>query len=470
MNGIKQIAYFGISTLFLKVLGFALLPITTRILSQAEFGELNFLVSISAVMSLLLCLGLPDLLFKQQMNNPQHKRALFRDALLVCAIVSGVFVCLVFYCIDYLSALLPVTLNTLDIKLLAINLALSSLLSILFCYFRYYEMAKQFCILAVLQGMGQTLLTVVLLYLGHGVTGVMASGVVSSALVLCIAIVLVLKPLGISFKRVSWKISYKNGLFLISIVTSSLFVYANNGAENWFIVASEGKEKLAQYYVALQFAVMTSFAFEPIRMWWFSRRFDELAKNRERYVELCTLCLDSAILLCALMLIITPSIFSLVLPQNYQLHTWLLPSLIFIVVIKHHSDLLNIGCYVHYNGVFVTVVNAISAFAVLVLLAVLVPRYNVYGVVVALCIAQLIKTSLLIVISQQLESLTFNVTRLLPSWVCFSLIYFLSITQTSYFELIQCIVFICFLIALFYKYKHAILALTQQTMRGKVYD
>ena len=136
MNGIKQIAYFGISTLFLKVLGFALLPITTRILSQAEFGELNFLVSISAVMSLLLCLGLPDLLFKQQMNNPRHKRALFRDALLVCAIVSGVFVCLVFYCIDYLSALLPVTLNTLDIKLLAINLALSSLLSILFCYFR----------------------------------------------------------------------------------------------------------------------------------------------------------------------------------------------------------------------------------------------------------------------------------------------------------------------------------------------
>ena len=247
-------------------------------------------------------------------------------------------------------------------------------------------------------------------------------------------------------------------------------MYANNGAENWFIVASEGKEKLAQYYVALQFAVMTSFAFEPIRMWWFSRRFDELAKNRERYVELCTLCLDSAILLCALMLIITPSIFSLVLPQNYQLHTWLLPSLIFIVVIKHHSDLLNIGCYIHYNGAFVTVVNAVSAFAVLALLAVLVPRYNVYGVVVALCIAQLIKTSLLIVISQQLESLTFSVTRLLPSWVCFSLIYFLSITQTAYFELIQCIVFICFLIALFYKYKPAILALTQQTMRGKVYD
>ena len=75
MNGIKQIAYFGLSTLLLKGLGFALLPISTRLLNQTQFGELNFLVSISAVMSLLLCLGLPELLFKQQMKSEAHKRA-----------------------------------------------------------------------------------------------------------------------------------------------------------------------------------------------------------------------------------------------------------------------------------------------------------------------------------------------------------------------------------------------------------
>ena len=66
MNGLKQIAYFGLSTLLLKGLGFALLPISTRLLSPAQFGELNFLVSISAVMSLLLCLGLPELLLNSK--------------------------------------------------------------------------------------------------------------------------------------------------------------------------------------------------------------------------------------------------------------------------------------------------------------------------------------------------------------------------------------------------------------------
>lgn len=470
MNGIKQIAYFGLSTFFLKVLGFALLPITTRILSQTEFGELNFLVSISAFMSLFLCLGLPELLFKKQISDQQKKRALFRDAIILCLFFSCIFVFALFHFIEPLSMLLPVTLNTLDIKLLAVNLALSSVLSILFCYFRYYEMARAFCVLAVLQGAAQTICTLTLLYLGYGVTGVMLSGVISSTLVLISALILVVNSLGISFKSVSWNISYKNGLFLISIIASSLCVYANNGAENWFIVASEGKEKLAQYYVALQFAVMTSFTFEPIRMWWFSRRFNELAQNRERYVFLCQLCLDIAILLCALMLIVTPPIFSLVLPQHFQLSAWLLPSLILIVVIRHHSDLLNVGCYSQYNGLFVTVVNVISALAALLLLVVLVPRFNVLGVVIALGVAQLIKAGLLVAISQKIEKLALSVKSLLPSWGCFLLIYILSIFNTPQYIIWQCAAFIILSVTLFYKYKHTVMTTIAQFVRSKVHD
>ncbi|WP_273047051.1 oligosaccharide flippase family protein [Pseudoalteromonas sp.] len=470
MNGMKQIAYFGLSTLFLKVLGFALLPISTRILSQAEFGELNFLVSISAVMSLLLCLGLPELLFKQHISDPQRKRALFRDALILCGFLSCVFVFILFYFIEPFSALLPVPLNTIDIKLLAVNLALSSVLSVLFCYFRYYEMAKQFCVLAILQGAGQTLCTLILLYLGYGVTGVMVSGVISSTLVLLIALSLVINQLGISFKYIAWNITPKNCLFLLSIIVSSLFVYANNGAENWFIAASVGKEKLAQYYVVLQFALMTSFTFEPIRMWWFSRRFNELTQNRTKYIFLCKLSLDIGILLCALMIIVTPHIFSIVLPHNYQLNTWLLPSLIVVVVLRHHSDLLNIGCYTQFNGLFVTVINAISALIALLLLGFLVPKFGVSGAVSALACAQLVKTGLFVAISQKLEYLAFKVKSFVPSWVCFLLIYILSIIDLAQYVLWQLVTFVGFLIVLFYKYKPLISNAIKPFLRIRAHD
>ena len=462
MKGIKQIAYFGLSTLLLKGLGFVLLPISTRLLNQTQFGELNFLVSISAVMSLLLCLGLPELLFKQQMQSEVHKRALFRDALLLCSVLSLLFVLILWFFIQPISELLPISLSLIDLQLLALNLAFSSLLSLVFCFFRYYEMAKQFCFLAVLQGVGQTLLTIVLLYLGLGVTGVMASGAIASCVVLVISLGIIFSRINIDFKQVPWSISRKNGLFLLSILVSSLFVYANNGAENWFIAANIGKEKLAQYYVALQFAVMTSFTFEPIRMWWFSRRFDELSSNPTRYVYLCELSLEVGIALCALMLIVTPHLFIFVLPQSYLLNAWLLPCLIFIVVLRHHSDLLNIGCYIHSNGVFVSAINGVSAVFVLALLTFLVPLWGILGAVVSLALAQTLKTVLFFVVSQKLETLAFNFYQIVPSWVCFLSIFAFAVIDVSYAVSIQCLIFTCLLMILANKYKSLVTNTVEQ--------
>ncbi len=456
MNAMKQVLYFGFSTLALKGLGFALLPISTRLLTQSQFGELNFLVSISAVLSLLLCLGLPELIFKQQSANPKQKLALFRDSILLSILINGLFLITTLMFTEPLLSLLPVALNPIDIKFLAINLVLSSALTILFCYLRYYEMAKHFLWLALLQGISQTTITITFLYLGYGVTGVMASGILASLLTLVVTTSIVLKNITISFNVIKWTISYKDTLFLCSIIMSSLFVYTNNGAENWFIVESVGKEKLAQYYVALQFAIMTSFTFEPIRMWWFSRRFKELSACPKNYVYLCELSLDIGILLCTIMLVLTPFVFTLVLPSNYLLNSWLLPSLICIVVLRHHSDLLNIGCYIHRNGFYVSAVNGISALTALILLVILVPLKGILGAVIALFIAQLIKTLLFFFISQKLEKLPYSIKRLIPSWVGFSTIYLLSISQLEHLLLWQVAFFTIYTAALFKKYKSPI--------------
>lgn len=453
MGGMKQVAYFGVSTLVLKGLGFALLPISTRLLNQNQFGELNFLVSISAVLSLLLCLGLPELLFKQQTKTLIEKKALFRDCFVICAGFNCIFILLSFIFIDKLTALLPITINPFDLKLLILNLAASSLLSIIFCYFRYYEMAKQFCCLAILQGVGQTLLTVYLLWLGYGVTGVMVSGAICSSLILLVALNIVIKEVSVSFTNVKWSVSGSSSLFLLSIVVSSLFVYANNGAENWFIVAKTSKETLAQYYVALQFAVMTSFTFEPVRMWWFARRFNELKADKERYVYLCELSLEIGLVLCAIMLILAPIVFTLILPLSYQSNTWLLPTLILIVALRHHSDLLNIGCFIHRNALFVTLNNGASALIVLGLLALLVPSFGVLGAVIALLIAQVFKACMFFYFSQNLEPLDFSAKRLTTSWVSFISLYGVSIYHFSHQLVLQLVIMVIYLFFFYKKYR-----------------
>jgi O-antigen/teichoic acid export membrane protein len=470
MSTIKQIAYFGIATLVLKGLGFLILPISTRLLSQSQFGELNLLVSLSAVMSLLLCFGLPELLFKQQVKSSHHKKALFRDAIVISGALSFAFSVFSFLFTDFLISLLPVQVNAIDVKLLAVNLAFSAILSVVFCYFRYFEMAKQFCYLAVLQGVGQTVFSIVLLYSGWGVTGVMLSGAVASFVVMLIALWLIYQHININFSTIAWGVSRYNFLFLLSIVGSSLCVYANNGAENWFIAASVGKEKLAQYYVAVQFAVMTSFTFEPIRMWWFSRRFKELQASSSHYVFLCQLCLDCAIALCCCMLIIGPFIFSITLPSSYQLHTWLLPTLMLIVVLRHHSDLLNIGCYIKANGVYVTLINALSAGLVLTLLYIMVPQFAILGAVYALLIAQCFKSLLFFIISQKLTLLPFKFSHMCISWLFFLVLYCVTVLNVSDLLFWQLSVLVLYMFVMAHKYKANINKLLSSFFKRVAYD
>jgi O-antigen/teichoic acid export membrane protein len=204
-------------------------------------------------------------------------------------------------------------------------------------------------------------------------------------------------------------------------------------------------------------------------MWWFSRRFDELTSSRSHYVFLCELSLEIAIALCSIMLLVAPHLFTLVLPQGYLLNTWLLPSLILIVVLRHHSDLLNIGCYIHYNGLFVTIINAVSATSVLIALSFLVPKWGILGAVVSLALAQILKTLLFVAISQKLEHLAFKVHSLLPSWLCFILVFSLSVTQVSYYIVGQVAVLICLFAVLFKKYKHHITGILQRLLARKAH-
>lgn len=73
MSNLKQIGYFALAIFAVKGFGFLLLPITTRFLAKSEFGELNFLVTMSALCSLVVSLGLPELLLKQQYPSFREK-------------------------------------------------------------------------------------------------------------------------------------------------------------------------------------------------------------------------------------------------------------------------------------------------------------------------------------------------------------------------------------------------------------
>lgn len=467
MSNLKQIGYFAVAVLSVKGLGFLLLPISTRFLSQVEFGQLNFLVTVSALCSLILSIGLPELLLKQQYNTHTEKLALFRDAVITTFIFSLLFAGCSLIFSEQIAHQLPAKVDPLDLRLLIVNLVLSALIGIPYIYYRLTNNARTYCYLCISHALVQTTLTITLLFLGFSITGVMVSGVVSSLLIVCISYFDILKVINVSYSEFSWRIQGKQTVFIISIVISSLFIYAGNGAENWFIVANFDETLLANYYVAAQFAVLTSFTFEPIRLWWFAKRFSLVKNNKSEYESKAILCLNVGLALCVVMSVLAPITLNLVLPDNYHGNEHWLVLLIVVVAIRHHSDILNIGCYTHKNGIWVPIINFLTALVGLSLLYLLVPMFGVEGAILSLIIMQSFKLLCFYLTSQKFVPLTFKLSSLAPSWLALLIIAGISFMPGNL--ILQLGVLLAYIFVFINQYKSIILRVIKKTVEERKY-
>lgn len=432
MSGLKQVAYYGVAVLILKGLGFFMLPVFTRVLNQQEYGYLNFLVTLCAACSVILSFGLPELIFRHKQTYKHELNSLITECVLVSLTGCLVLTLLVCLNIDSLVLLLPVNVDKLDIYLLLVNLCCSALLSIPYSYWRLQNKAKSYCCACVAHGLSQTMLSLFLLFLGLGVTGVMLSGAICSLVILVLALIRVRKSLIFSFATREAVIKRRDFYFMSSIVLSSICLYVGNGAENWFIVANSNTQTLAIYFVAAQFALMTSFAFEPVRMWWFAKRFEKHNNNAALYGYEATRCLNIAIFISLVMLILSEQLLVLMLPDNYaQSATWV-PLLIIVVIFRHHADLLNIGCFLVHNAKYVFVINAAAALLMLALMAVLVPKYLMTGAVFSLITVHGLRALAFYITSQMLAPIPYKLSQVIVAWLCLFILILIGYSNTDY--------------------------------------
>ena len=167
--------------------------------------------------------------------------------------------------------------------------------------------------------------------------------------------------------------------------------------------------------------------------------------------------------MCVLMSLLAPIALNSVLPAEYHgKDSWLI-LLIIVVAIRHHSDIFNIGCYMHKNGVFVSIINFFTALLGLSLLYFLVPKLGVEGAILALIIMQSFKLVCLYSVSQHFEPLKLNFAALIPSWLALGFITLITL-QFSELSLAKWIVCFIYIVGLAYQYR----ALIKQVIKSLI--
>ena len=414
MNSIKQIIYYGVSIVCLKGISFLMMPFITHHLPPQIYGELNLLVSLAALLSLVLTFGLAELLFRFFNDSDKNAKQNLVVTCIWLSLAGAGFALLLAW--GVYSEIVDVSFifnSSLDVALLLISLAGGLLLSVPLCVLRLEQQAKQFMLFSVLQGVIQAAATLILLSNDMAVTGVMLSSVIASWSV----------AIGVIFyyrNYLHWATPRFNAThcrYMASITLSSIFLYTLNGAENWFVALMLGKNELALFFVAAQFALITSIAFEPFRLWWYPKRFKVFAANAKQAADGAVLGAEISVLIALAMMLFGPWLVELMLPLGYQESRYILPILCFTTALRTQSDLFNLGCYLQSSASSVAIINGLCACFALLCIGGLIYFFEFNGLLAALIILALVRLFAFWLVSQRLTHLPYNYQRMATCFI-----------------------------------------------------
>ncbi|KMT66530.1 lipopolysaccharide biosynthesis protein [Catenovulum maritimum] len=432
MNSLVQISLYFIAIASAKLVSIFMMPIVTDYLTPAEYGQLNLLVSFIAIAGLVLSMGIADTIYRFSAGQGlRGKISCIRTCMFFCLITSSLFTIILFVFSNYIILFFPVEISQWQFKFILINLVASTWLSIPYCYFRLTNKAKHFAVFNICQVLLQASGTLLALYLGYGVSGVVLSGAVAS-LIICLAVFISYRRLFVVRAALPSANMFK---YMLAISVSSIFVYGLNGAENWVIATYLGAEALAGYFIAVQFALALSFSFEPFRMWWFARRFAVLKNKPQMAADCPVIGIQIVILLSILMAVLGPKLIQLLLPEDYHDAGIYLPLLCLAFILRSHSDLFNLGCFVKNNAKTVPLINAISASFFIIFSIVWVEELKVWAILIGVNLAYFIRSLLFYKLSQKKVWLNYARPVLVLNWLSIGLI-ILSLLSSSQYQVL----------------------------------
>jgi O-antigen/teichoic acid export membrane protein len=416
MKTLNSLFYYTLATLMLKGASAILLPIYTRYMSVEDYGRLNLLVSFSAFFSLVLVMGVGELVFRSQANSTESPAQVCSRAFKFSLTVSCVFVVVALISLPSWINLLPFEYQISELSTLVVTVAISNLFTVPYCYLRASDQAKRYCLLALSHGLTQSGLILTVLLLGYGLLAVLLCGLITSTAVL---IVIAFKGRNVWIKT-SHSLSRREMIFLANILLSSLVIFGFSGAENWFIAYLFDEQSLANYFIATQAAILLAFLIEPVKLWWFARRYKVSQENPAVAAKNCVAIVQLGMVIALATLFCYRPVFDFLLPAAYQQSGLIFVCLLPSFILRLQSDVLNLGVYSKGNANATMPINC-AAIAVLVVSLVLSYQvFALYAVALSIALAMFVRALLMLYVSQQRQFIPYNYHRLLACYGVFS--------------------------------------------------
>jgi O-antigen/teichoic acid export membrane protein len=409
-----QALCYAIGLFMTKGISLIILPIVTHYLTPAEFGTLEVLVTFANGGSIILALGLTDVLFRfaGEKKDPDEQKNVAAN-IFGLALGSGLL-----YLIPgqlaapQLAHWLPGEVTETQLRMMIVSLCFTTTILIPLAWLRMRNRAINFLMVSVGKAGAQAALVVWLLQQGYGVTGYVAAALITDMAMIAYLVVAQWRDTGI---RLDLKPCRDYLVYGSAIVVSASAAFLLGHFDRWVLADVIGTAKMAEYALAAKFGLITMLLMEPFEMWWYPRRFAQLDTEEGRAYTARFTALGVALVTTVAVgvSLMGPVLLELMVPSSYFGAVAFIPWLAAITAMQTTGNLVNVGCYAQRTGTTAMYINLVGATLAMVGYFTLVPSHGILGAVMARGGGQITRIVLFMLIGQRLVYLPFPTLRLL---------------------------------------------------------
>lgn len=379
----KHIFLYGLGLISMKAISLLMLPIVTRILSPAEYGTLEVLLTLMNLLYIVLGFGLSDAIFRfgGMGQTTRVIEQICRNATLQAFIISFILCIPMIFFADKIALLLPGNVTSFQIIYLVIALIPSNVLVVQLDWLRLNENIKAFVWINLIRALIQAIMVLITLFAGYGVTGIMFSSIISNLLIFFYFVFIQLKS------NLQFNIAWQKKLFLygLPLSFSGIAEFITLWLANWWLAFVIGPAEMAQFALAMKLSFLTILLMEPVILWWFPNRFKHLGSIAERAytAKISEVGVILGFIFALGVTLASSILIKCFIPASYHKAISYLPWLCFMFAIKNAGGMMNTGLFIEKTH-FQMFINTLTALFTVIGFYFLIPYKQAWGVIIVL--------------------------------------------------------------------------------------
>lgn len=402
----KHSSIYALGGIVNRAGAFLLLPLYTSYLTPSEYGTLELVYGVSALVSSLLGVGLAHatLRFYFEFQDELERKYLVSTTLVGSGVVACTGVALLWFTTPILSRVLfgsSQEASLLQLGLLILILQLSSEIGL--AYFRAREYSTRFVVssfLRLLLQVGCNYYSVAIL--GWGVWGILLGNLMSVGISWSYVVGTTVYECGLRFHQSKFRQVLEYSFpFLLSTIVSVAVLYS----DRFLLKALYGLEAVGLYALALKFVELGNvLVLEPFRNSYGSFRFS-IMKNEDVKDVQAKIVIYMAAMVGLLVLGISafsPSVLRIMTTQEYWPAELLIPILAAGLLVSSLGYPFQTGILYMKKTKYLFYVTVMAGIVKIILSISMIPSMGAIGAGIAFLLAEVVSVSCMLFYSQQL--------------------------------------------------------------------